>query len=162
MTGNKILDTNFSQTDAPKVSQYADIELSLKERELLSLPPDHQLHPNVEINEIEVEIEKTLIKANWQEIRTERESEQQKTQKESDSSPPKVLENEFTLANLRATDLKRNKRVVIPSYFDEEEESRRIVLKHELIKVAEKYKKEKCNKKGKPQIVTLMTKRKKL
>ena len=58
------------------------------------------------------------------------------------------------LRNLGATDLTKNKRVVIPQLDDDSEEIRRNNVKIELIKVVENYKKKNCVKFGKFWIIT--------
>ena len=78
------------------------------------------------------ELEKCVIKANWQKQRDLREHEKQNHNKENPETEDvskELYDNEAKIvdfSNLRATDLKNNKRVILPNIDnDDEEEIRR-------------------------------------
>ena len=82
----------------------------------------------------------------------ERQHEEQNKVLESNEEPPKVSENEakvIDFTNLKATDLKNNKRIIIPNLNnDDEHEIRRNTVKIELEKVFVNYVKDHCDKFG--------------
>ena len=53
-------------------------------------------------------------------------------------------------AKIKAHEWKSNKRVIITDPINEKKENERKFLRNEIMKVAAEYKKEKCDKKGKP------------
>ena len=142
-----------------KAVVYDDIKIDKKENDILCLPPDHTIFPRVDIEEFNTEMEKCVIKCIWEANRVQRKSEENKAMEEaSDESKSKfekkdnkVYDNELrslNFKNLKPTDFKNNKRIVIPDLEDDPEEIRRNNLKNELRKVVIKYKKEHCDKSG--------------
>ena len=137
-----------------KAVVYAGIEVNKNEDEILTLPPDHAIFPKVDIEEFDTEVEKCIIKCQWEVNKEERIAEQMKAKEEASEEleeSVKTDDNEAKLLdfrNLRATEFKNNKRVILPHPGDDTEEIRRSNLKSEFKKVVLKYKKENCDKFG--------------
>ena len=135
-----------------KAVVYAGIEVNKNEDEILTLPPDHAIFPKVDIEEFDTEVEKCIIKCQWEVNKEERIAEQMKAKEEASEEleeSVKTDDNEAKLLdfrNLRATEFKNNKRVILPHPGDDTEEIRRSNLKSEFKKVVLKYKKENCDK----------------
>ena len=109
------------------------------------MPPDHQIYSKI----IAHDIEKSLVKANWHEIQEELASEQMKKKIESDEAlEAEDSENILDLAKIRSTSWKNVKRVVIKEFADEDEGSRRVMVKNELLNVAKSYIADKCDISG--------------
>ena len=101
------------------------------------------------------ELEKCVIKANWQKRGDLRKHEEQNKKNENDETEEiskELVDNKaktVDFRNLRATDLKNNKRIIIPNLDNEdEEEIRRNNVKKELEGVFIHYMKENCDKFG--------------
>ena len=142
-----------------KAVVYAGIEINEKENDILCLPPDHTVFPKVDIEEFDTEMEKCIIKCTWEANKEQRRSEEKKAKEEASEKvkPNDEEENNklyddrtksLDFRNLKPTDFKNNKRIVIPDANDDPEEIRRNNLKSELRKVAIKYKEEHCDKFG--------------
>ena len=91
-------------------------------------------------------------KANWEKTREQRKQEELNKKNENDDATEKVSNeatNVIDFRNYRATDLKNNKRIVIPNPdANDEEEIRRNNVKKELEKVFVNYMNEHCDKFG--------------
>ena len=61
-----------------KAVVYGGIEVSKNEEVILTLPPDHSTFPKVVIEEFDTDIEKCMIKCQWEVIKEERDAEQKK------------------------------------------------------------------------------------
>ena len=56
-----------------KVPIYGGIkDLSEDQEEVLQLPPNHRFYPKLKLEEFKTELEKCIIKANWQKTRAQR------------------------------------------------------------------------------------------
>ena len=104
------------------------------------------------MEEFDTEIQKCVIKCQWEVNKEERISEQKRVMEEAskDGEETKAAEeetdtNSMDFRNFRATQFKNNKRVVLPLPGDDNEEIRRNNLKSELRKVVMKYKNENCD-----------------
>ena len=128
--------------------------LTVEQEEILKLPPNHQTFPNLNLENFETELEKCMIKAKWEKIREESNNEKRNKENETGETikePTEVLDKEtktIDFRNLKATDLKNNKRVIIPDVDDEDEEIRRNHVKRELKGVFVNYMKDHCDKYG--------------
>ena len=157
IVGDKMLEEMEKKQDdndkEEKVPVYGGIkDLSEDQEEVLQLPPNHRIYPRLNLEEFKTELEKCVIKANWQKTREERMKEDTNKKNEKDDHPTEVSDekaNVIDFRNLRATDLKNNKRIVIPKPdADDEEEIRRNNVKKELGKVFINYMNENCDKYG--------------
>ena len=117
---------------------YGGIKSLNKDQEnILLLPPKHKTFPKLNIESFETELEKCIIKAKWEKIRNETAKETKKKNIECDNEVGKDLPNDvfndekkvIDFRNLRSTELKNNKRIVIPDLDDDEEEVRKNTLK---------------------------------
>ena len=100
------------------------------------------------------------IKERWESLRESREREESNVLKEiTDIEPEKVVTansgkvydrntKSMDIINLKATDLKNNKGVIIPELDNDESEIRRNHVSNELKEVFIKYKDKNCNKFG--------------
>ena len=126
--------------------------LSKDQEEVLRLPPNHRIFPKMKLEEFKTELEKCVIKANWQKTREQRNQEDINRKDENDDTPTEASKdktNVIDFRNLKATDLKNNKRIVYPKPdADDEEEIRRNNVKRELEKVFVNYMNENCDKFG--------------
>ena len=140
-----------------KAIVYAGIEVNENEQDIICLPPDHTVFPKIDIEEFNTDMEKCVIKCNWEANREQREAEEKKDIEEVSEeikSQGETYDNEIDdkkgldFRNLRATDFRNNKRVVLPDLDDDPEEIRRNNLRNELRQVVLKYKNENCDKLG--------------
>ena len=104
---------------------------------------------------IETEADKCFIINTWENVRKQRKLEKNKTDiekedmegktdnKDTAGSINKENSKKVTFKDMKATDLKNNKRIVIYAENDEELEIRNNYIKKEFMKVAEKFIKEK-------------------
>ena len=102
-----------------------------------------------ELDKTDIEI--CLVKNTWEEIRSETEREKANSNKEKDLDDIEQTERkegELDLRFLKATDMKANKRIKIPIIDDVAKEVHRTNMKNVLVKVAEDFIKEKCDKNG--------------
>ena len=124
--------------------------LSKDQEEVLRLPTNHRIFPKLKLEEFKTELEKCVIKANWQKTREQRNQEDINRKDENDDTPTEASKDETNVIdfrNLKATDLKNNKRIVYPKPdADDEEEIRRNNVKRELEKVFVNYMNENCDK----------------
>ena len=117
------------------------------------MPPKHRIFPRLSVESFETEIEKAVIKAKWERIRVERSKEEHNKALESGEviDIPKTYDESKKLVdfrNLKATDLKYNKRIKIPEPQNDEEEIRMNHVKTELKEVFIRYMREHCDVKG--------------
>ena len=141
------------EDEKDKVPIYGGIkDLNEDQKEVLQLPPNHRTYPKLKLDDFKTELEKCVIKANWQKTNEQRRQEEVNKKNENDDDTddlPNETKNTINFTNLRATDLKNNKRIIIPNPDDDdEEEIRRNNIKKELEKVYVKYMNEHCDKFG--------------
>ena len=141
------------------LTAYLDQPTPKKEEEILKLPPTHTIFPKVDIEEFDTEMEKCVIKCKWQKQQELRKFEEAKALEEASDEIKSSNEEKFTkvydsekkvldLRNLKPTDLKNNKRVILPKLDEDSEEIKRDNLKNELRKIVINYKNEHCDKSG--------------
>ena len=103
------------------------------------------------MEDFDTEMEKCTIKCQWEVNKEEKIAEQKKAMEEASEEAEKSKEvddkvtESLDLRNLRATEFKNNKRVILPQPGDDKEEIRRNNLKSELRKVVVKYRNENCD-----------------
>ena len=160
LVGDKELEMleNESKTEMDgKAIVHAGIEVDEKEKEILNLPPDFAIFPKVDIEEFETDMEKCLIKCSWDTKNVQRKIESEKASNEASDNSDEVTsekklydteEKRLDFRNLKATDFKNNKRVILPEPDDDNEEIRRKNLKAELKNIVIKYRNENCDKSG--------------
>ena len=61
---------------------YAGIEINKNEKDILCLPPDFTVFPKIDIEEFNTDMEKCVIKCNWEANREQREAEEKKAMEE--------------------------------------------------------------------------------
>jgi hypothetical protein len=155
IVGDKLLEKmeDKHEDGKDKVPIYGVIkDLTEDQKEVLQLPPNQRTYPKLKLDDFKTELEKCVIKANWQKTNEQRKQENLNKKNENDNvtdEVPDETKNVIDFRNLRATDLKNNKRVVIPNPDDDdEEEIRRNNVKKELEKVYVNYMSEHCDKFG--------------
>ena len=130
------------------------IEVTKDQEDILNLPPGFKTFPKLKVKEIETELQKCVIKASWETNREMRKLESDKVMEELSENGEHVVKDKHVnktlldLQNMKATDLKNNKRVVIPKLDEDSVEINRNYLKKELKEVFLKYQKEHCDKYG--------------
>ena len=146
--------------DEIKASVYCDIKITEEQEKVLLLPPEHQTYPKLNLEEFETDLAKCAIKERWETIRESRKCEESNKVKEmADMEPDKVVNNTsdkvydmetkvMDIRNLKATDLKGNKRVILPDLNDDENEIRSNHVRNELKEVFLKYRSKNCDKHG--------------
>ena len=156
IVGDKLLEEmeDKHEDGKDKVPIYGGIkDLTEDQKEVLQLPPNHRTYPKLKLDDFKTELEKCVIKANWQKTNEQRKQEKLNKKNENDDVTDEATDatkNVIDFRNLRATDLKNNKRIVIPNPDDDdEEEIRRNNVKKELEKVYVNYMSEHCDKFGK-------------
>ena len=140
---------------------YSNIILDEKQKEIMLLPPNYQTFPQLSLEKFETEVEKCMIKATWESNRESIQKEKNLVEKEcKDNEDENVTKNAasdkvydhktktLNLANLKATDLKNNKRVFIQMNYDDEKEIKRNNVASELKRIFTDYKNKHCDKFG--------------
>ena len=122
------------------------------------MPPDFTTFPKVDLEEFDTDMENFVIKSRWQTNQERRKFEEMKVSEEQNgdtnsveketNSKDDIKVDGMDFGNLRATDFKNNKRVILPKLDDDQDEISRNNMKVELRKVVTKYKKEHCDKFG--------------
>ena len=107
------------------------------------------------LEEFKTELEKCVIKATWQKNRDLQKQEELNSKKEKadsengSSEASEYSSNSINFTKLKATDLKNNKRIIIPNLDDDDEEViRRNNVKKELEHMYTNFMKENCDKFG--------------
>ena len=138
--------------DKPAI--YAGIEgITVEQKELLMMPPNHRVYPRLELESFETELEKAGIKATWEKLSENRNNEEHFKELETGETKEslKVFDEDtktVNFRNLKATDFKNNKRINIVEENDDKEEIRMNHVKNELKEVFIKHMKEHCDNKG--------------
>ena len=120
---------------------YGGIKVNKLEEEILCFPPNHTIFSKVDIEEFDTDMEKCVIKSKWQDNHEKRKLEEMKIleeQKDDTNIVDKEIENKrkgIDFRDMRATEFKNNKRVVLPELDDDQMEIKRNNLKNELKKV---------------------------
>ena len=161
--GLEELETELKKPNEPenKAVILGGVKVDKYEEAVLMIPPNHTTYPKILVEEVKTELEKCVIKCRWNDVSEQTKNENENKIKESEDTRDKIDNNKkdamkvydankkcVDLKNLRATDLKNNKRVVIPPLDDDQNEIRRNNVKTELLKVVENYRMENCDKFG--------------
>ena len=117
------------------------------------MAPNHRIFPRLDVESFETELEKAFIKANWEKLRAGRSNEEHHKALETGENKEalKVFDASkkvINFRNLKATDLKNNKRITIVEMGDDAEEIRSNTVKTELKEVFIKYREKNCDEKG--------------
>ena len=129
---------------------YGGIELSEEEKDALSLNPRFVIfNTNIQIEEVEAEIEKSITKIRWSRMnegdeetndqRGDQNQEQDQGKSEERMWPLDIERNHINYSALRPTDLPFNKRVIMPPNLKMDEEITLNSLKKDLIDVTKDY-----------------------
>lgn len=149
--------TKNESDDKANICVYAGIELNEKEEKILSLPLQHTTFPKLDVEAFDTELQKCVVKASWQKMYDMRKAEDDKVMEEmneieeSNEELGKVynsINKELNFKNLKATDIKGNRRIIMPEPDDDPDEIRRNNVKNELKNVFLQYRKESCDKFG--------------
>ena len=111
------------------------------------------------LEKFETELEKCMIKATWESNRESRKQEKEKVDIENENSEKannteendKVYDHKtktLDLRNLKATDLKNNKRVILPINHDDEKEIKRNNVVGELKRIFKEFTNKHCDRFG--------------
>ena len=125
-----------NKIDKPAI--YAGIEgITEEQNEILMMNPNHRIYPRLNIEDFDTEVEKAVTKANWEKLRKERKKEEDNIAIETGESKEDLKtfdesKKVIDFRNLKATDLKNNKRIYIVKMTDEQEEIRMNMVKTEL------------------------------
>ena len=151
----KVLNSDKIESD-PCI--YGGVELKNDLKEILKLPPKHTIFPKLDVEQFETELQKCEVKCRWQTQREQRENENKNKKKEmgidvtTNNEETKEVFNEETktidFRNMKATDMKMNKRIIMPELDDDEEEIRRSNVKHNLKQIFMNYREKNCDKYG--------------
>ena len=143
---------NENKVDKPAI--YAGIKgITKDQEEILMMAPNHRVYSRLNLESFETELEKAFIKANWEKIRENHSNEEHNKALETgyNKDDLKTFDKKkkvVNFQNLKATDLKNNKRIKIPEFDDDAEEIRSNTVKTELKEVFMKYMEEHCDEKG--------------
>ena len=102
------------------------------QEEILLLPPGHQTYPKLKVSDMDLELEKCRIKHKCKTMREMRKFEDAKLREEMKENDDPHKQNNaddkesksIDFRNLKATDLKNNKRVILPALVKDETEIR--------------------------------------
>ena len=81
--GNEELEKYRNNENHTDVKTYGGVAISEAEKDLLSLPPNHMIYPKINLDQIEVEIEKSCVKAEYEKIRMQKEKEEKAKKSEN-------------------------------------------------------------------------------
>ena len=130
---------------------YGHVQLDENEECVLSLPPKFAMYDEIKVSKCEAEIEKGMAKLRWNRWKEEDEQNNREYAYDIDS-------NTMNFRKMRPTEMKYNKRVILPNAMEEEEEIKAMNLKNELMKEVKEY----CEKnEGKMNMSNLNKKEKK-
>ena len=144
------------------VGVYDGIELDDKQKQIISFPLQHTTFTKLNVEAFETELEKCKVKAKWQKFQEMRKEEENRATEEIiingekksealDESFEKVFSSKnkiLNFQNLKATDLKGNKRIIMPDLDDDIDEIRRNNVNNELKNVFLKFREDHCDKFG--------------
>ena len=145
---------NYEQ---PRV--YSDIKLNKDQKDILLLPPNFQTYPKLSLERFDTEIEKCIVKATWESNRQSIEKERALAEKEKNDNDDTKIEKGndkvydrttkiLDLRNLKATDLKNNKRVILNKNNDDEKEVKRNNFVSEFRRIFKNYRNTHCDRFG--------------
>ena len=103
------------------------------------MPPKHTTFPPLKVEQFDSDLQKCEVKSRWQSHNEQRKNENRKKKEElgddtngEDEETKEVFSIEtktLDFRNLKATDMKMNKRIVMPELIDDEEEIRGAMLR---------------------------------
>ena len=151
ITSNQVIPPSFESK--PRIYDGTNVEISKAESSVLSLGPKFAIFEDVDPEDIEVELEKSLVKLRWDRMNKEQnddgEEEIAETQIDGEYNPIARNNNRewpynsskqtMNLAALRPTDLPFNKDVRIPDRLDDETENKMQSVKNELTTITKQY-----------------------
>ena len=120
-------------------------------------PQNHAFYRNVDLNEVQSDIENSMVKCTWDENKSQI-SNSQRDGKLPNSAPTQAelsCPSMLSFKNIDPSFWKNNKRINIPEPTNPVNEVERKFLREELMKVAQKYKSEECDLNGKPKLSNL-------
>ena len=124
------------------IIQMDDEELVLKSR------PEFALFPDIEITELMEEIESCLAKIRWQRDQEDRAKEAQRVAEETGRDqeeeverrhPHNPLDNTFDMSSTRPTDMKANKKIIMPNPRSDQEEMLLATRRNLWLRISEDY-----------------------
>ena len=171
--GIVIKDQNLPEDYESKPRCYGGTTLSKEEEDILSLSPNYAIYEEINIEKCEIEIEKSLTKLRWSEMKKKEDLEYSEDIKERDEDeegssmintneykeniekiedernwPYCIETNTLDLRNLRPTDLPFNKYVILPEPMKLEKEIEAQNLKESLLGATRAYKIQENMKRG--------------
>ena len=143
--------------EQPRV--YSDIKLNKEQKDILLLPPNFQAYPKLSLEKFDTEIEKCMVKATWESNRKSIKKERALAEKENEDNDHSKVEKgndkvydrttkTLDLRNLKATDLKNNKRVILHKNNDDEKEVKRNNVVSEFRRIFTNYRNKHCDRFG--------------
>ena len=160
IVGDKKLEDLEKETSSDKKESescvYGGIKLKDDLKEILDIPPKHTIFPKLDVEAFETDLQKCEVKCRWQskiELREQEKLNQKLELKDTGNKTEmkdKVFatEDSIDFRNLKATDMKHNKRIIMPELDDDEDEIRRSNVKHELKEIFMRYREKNCDKVG--------------
>ena len=128
-------------TNEPRI--HGNFDFNEAENKILTMLPNETTYNKIDINKIDDEVEICFAKDRYGELKNDSE--------ETDSSNMKTYDsktNTMNFNNMKATDMKVNKRVKMMMPVESEIETKRSNLKVEILKVSKDFIDEKCDSKG--------------
>ena len=130
------------------VVAYGGVEVSDNMKEVLTCNPKMMLPSNIDMIEMEVEIEKGLMKARWS-LMNEKMNKDDDDDEDDENNEVLDLENKILdYSKMRVTDLPTCPRLILPKPASIREESVMHNVKEKLLDKIQEYRNEKCNDKG--------------
>ena len=123
---------------------YGGVELNTNHAELLKKDPGFMVLNNIDVTEMEVEIEKGLMKARY-ELMYRRDEDMNES---SNSEPEDNTSTAFNYANVKATELPTLQRIYAPKHADIRKEKAMDNIKEKLLSKVSEYKDKYCDDKG--------------
>ena len=135
-----------SARNEPKL--YGGVRLDPNEMNVLSKSPNFMVLEKIDETEIEVEIEKGMMKARYELMGMGEEDGDQTEEEEQGRRQKEELDKNLNYANLRATDIPTVQRLYPPKPATLKKEKIMDNIKEKLLETAREYKAEKCDRKG--------------
>ena len=119
---------------------------------VMQLSPKTAVFNKINLEQVELELEKAKVKARWHDRSDEERNAAQETleeqQEKERAEKQVVIGNKINLNKIRVTTLPGNKEVILPDDRSEETEAGIAGFKEEMMEVVKRYRKEKCDEKG--------------
>ena len=132
-----------------KVVQYGGVDMNSNLEAVLSLNPKMMTYSRISKNNVEVEIEKAVIKQRYEHMRADK-SDEEPDEEELDEVVS-FERKRINYSRVRATQIPTNPRLILPKPTTLRQESAMAETKQRMLEKVDEYVKNRCDEKGYPQ-----------